>query len=190
MVKAIWPGLEETKRRMAPLSPDYADPREYHPPPILFLRGWDYGEGTGTTAYGYGLETPDGRIWQVRNCRPGQWQDLGVLVLDVVGDRRHLDALQDRSFDPGHSLILIPEPDQGHDSTILSVRNAEGSITAGYIPRALATRLPILLRGQDFKVMSFRYHLDTGGRRRDMKLVVFRPDRLIGTESLPLHPGL
>ena len=155
------------------------------------LRLWDYGQGRETTAVGYGFTAPDGKIWAAHNCLWSTWNELGVLVINDVGAKYHLDDLNDPSFDPGRPLRLFPEPDNPFDAGAIAIRNWTADKTAGYVKSGSATRLRNLLRGQDLRVMALSCRYDQAppaGRRVSLKVAIFRPDRVIGTEHVPPHP--
>jgi hypothetical protein len=174
-----------------PDEPDYAEPEDYNPLPVLTLHRWDYGQGLDDDTSGYGFVTPDGRIWPAGKCIQTRWEDLGVLALSVAGVTYHADDLADPGFDPGQPVRLVPEPDNPVDPQAIAVRNWAGDKHAGYIKKGTTRRLRNRLRGQEFRVMALacRYELDDA-HRRSLKIVIFRPDRLLGAEHVPPHPPL
>ena len=172
---------------------DYANPDEYAIPPVLTLREWDYGEGLDETAAGFGFAAPDGRIWPAGNCKWSTWEELGVLVVNVVGVGYHAEDLDDKSFDPGQPIRLVSEPDNPHDSKAIAVRNWVADRTAGYVKKGSTSRLRNLLEGHDLRVMALSCRYDQPpprGRRESLKVVLCRPGRLLGADHLPPHPPL
>jgi hypothetical protein len=172
---------------------DYAEPEEYQPLPVLTLRPWDYGHGLENTNSGYGFSAPDGKIWPAHKCLWSTWPELGVLVVSVVGGRYHLEDLADPSFDPGRALRLSPEPDNPHDPKAIAVRNWTCDRTAGYVKKGSTSRLRNLLRGHELRVMALSGRYDQApprGHRESLRVVIFRPDRLIGAEHVPAHPSV
>jgi hypothetical protein len=177
----------------APRDPDpnYADPEDYECLPVLTLRPWDYGQGLDEAAAGYGFATPDRRIWAAHHCLWSTWDELGVLVINVVGETYHLDDLADPGFEPGSPVRLFPEPDNPHDPKAIAIRNWTADKTAGYVKKGSTSRLRNLLRGEDVRVMALSCRYDAAppaGRRVSLKVAIFRPDRLLGAEHIPSHP--
>ena len=172
---------------------EYADRDDYERPPLLTLRPWDYGQGLEETASGYGFTTPDEKIWPANRCLWSTWDELGVLVVNVVGASYHLENLSDPSFAPGQPLQLVPEPENPHDPRAIAVRNWTGDKTVGYIKKGSTSRLRNLLRGRELRVMALSCRYDQpppAGRRVSLKIAIFRPDRLIGADHIPSHPSL
>ena len=172
---------------------EYADRDDYEVLPVLTLRHWDYGHGLDKDNAGYGFTTPDGRIWAAHHCLWSTWDELGVLMIHAVGVSYHLDGLNDPSFDPGRPVRLFPEPDNPVDPKAIAIRNWTADKTAGYVKKDNTSRLRNLLRGEDLRVMALSCSYDAPpprGRRQSLRIVIFRPDRLIGAEHVPPHPGL
>ena len=170
---------------------EYADRNDYELLPLLALRPWDYGRGVEDTTSGYGFTTPDGKIWAAHHCLWSTWDELGVLVVNVVGESFHLEDLGDPDFDPGRPLQLVPEPENPHDPNAIAVRNWTGDKTAGYIKRGSTSRLRNLLRGRELRVMSLSCWYDQpppAGRRISLTIAIFKPDRLLGADHVPPHP--
>lgn len=169
----------------------YANRHDYEHPPVLTLRRWDYGHGLDDDNDGYGFTAPDGKIWPAHNCLWSTWDELGVLVLHVVGESFHADDLNDPSFDPGRPVRLYPEPDNPVDAHAISIRNWTTDKTAGYVKKGSTSRLRNLLRGADFRGMSLYCGYDQPpplGRRVSLSIAIFRPDRLVGAEHIDPHP--
>lgn len=183
--------LEVTYHVRQPRARDdrYADPDAYDPLPVLTLRRWDYGQGEGDDAEGYGFETPDGKIWASGQCQWSRWPELGVLQLKVIGVKYHQDVVDSVLCDPGRPMLLVPEPDNPHDPKAISIRDAAGEQVAGYVKAGSCSRLRNMLRSREFRVMSLACR-SAGGHRTGLKLVVFRPGRLLGAEHVPPHPPL
>ncbi len=166
------PGVEERAEidYVRPVAPEdastdgveYAEPDDYDSPPVLTLKPWDYGQGLEETTAGYGFETPDGKTWPAGKCHWTTWEELGVLVINVVGEKYHLDDLADPSFDPGRPLRLVPEPDNPHDRSgnAISIRNLGEDRTAGYVKSGSAARLRNMLRQRDIRVMALSCRFD------------------------------
>jgi hypothetical protein len=178
-------------RPQQPRDPDYAEPEDYERPPVLTLRPWDYGHGLEETAAGYGFATPEGRIWAAHQCLWSTWRELGVLVINVVGETYHLEDLADPSFEPGNPVRLFPEPDNPHDPKAIAIRNWTTDKTAGYVKKGSTSRLRNLLHAEDIRVMVLSCRYDAAppaGHPIDLKVAIFRPDRLLGAEYIPPHP--
>ena len=170
---------------------EYADPEDYQALPVLTLRRWDYGHGLDEDAAGFGFTAPDGKIWAAHNCMWSTWEELGVLVINVVGASHHLEDLNDPTFDPGSPVRLFPEHDNPHDPRAIAVRNWTGDRTAGYVKRGSTSRLRNLLRGHDLRAMALYCRYDQApprGQRVSLKVAIFRPNRLVGAEHVPPHP--
>jgi hypothetical protein len=185
------PEVVSSAPRQAREDIEYADRDDYEHPPLLTLRQWDYGQGLDETTSGYGFVTPDGKTWPAGKCLWSTWDELGVLVIPVVGGRHHLEDLNDPSFDPGRPVRLFPEPDNPHDARAIAVRNWTTDKTAGYVKKGSTSRLRNLLRGHDLRVMALSCRYDQApplGRRESLKIAIFRPDRLVGAEHIGPHP--
>lgn len=172
---------------------EYSNLDDYDEPPVLTLRPWDYGAGLDETTVGYGFTTPDGRIWPAGNCQWSSWKDLGVLVVNAVGEQYHQADLIDPTFDPGQPLRLVPEPDNPHDPKAIAIRNWAGDRTAGYVKKGSTSRLRNLVRGCDLRVMALSCRLDApppSGQRASIKVVLFRPGRLLGADHIEPHPQI
>ena len=180
-------------RRETSAGVDYANPEDYAAPPVLTLKGWDYGAGLDERASGFGFAASDGRIWPAGNCKWSTWGELGVLVINVVGVGYHLDGLSDPSSNPGQAVRLVAEPDNPHDAKAVAIRNWTADLTAGYVKKGSTSRLRNLLKGHDLRVMALSCRYDQPpprGRRESLKVVLFRPGRLLGADHVPPHPPL
>ena len=90
---------------------------------MLTLRPWDYGHGLDDAAAGYGFATPDGRIWAAHHCLWSTWDQLGVLVINVVGETYHLDDRADPGFEPGARYGSYPRTGQPARPKAIAIRN-------------------------------------------------------------------
>jgi hypothetical protein len=179
--------------REASAEVDYANPEDYATPPVLTLKEWDYGAGLDAEASGFGFVASDGRTWPAGNCKRSTWDELGVLVINIVGAGYHLDDLSDPSFNPGQPLRAVSEPDNPHDPKAIAVRNWTADLTAGYVKKGSTSRLRNLVEGHDLRVMALSCRYDQPpprGRRESLKVVLFRPGRLLGADHVPPHPPL
>jgi hypothetical protein len=59
----------------------------------------------------------------------------------VAGVSFRPEAVKDSSFDPGHRLTLVPEPENEHDPAAVAVWNEDRTLQAGYVPREAAPAL-------------------------------------------------
>jgi hypothetical protein len=186
-------GLFDRLRPSADPESPYAEPEDYDEFPILTLRPWDYGQGLESNTAGYGFTTDDGKIWPAGKCQWLFWKDLGVLVINTVGVKYHQDDLIDAGFDPGQPLRLVDEPENPADPNALAIRDWTATKTAGYVKQGSVRRLRRMLRGEELHVMalSCRYP-DTGpgAGRESLKVVIFRPGRLLGADHIPQHPAV
>jgi hypothetical protein len=83
---------------------------------------------------------------------PVRWSDPRLRVIPVAGVSYRADALPDSSFDPGHRLSLVPEPENEHDPNAVAIWNCERTLQVGYVPRELAPEL----RGDEQAVSLWR----------------------------------
>ena len=72
---------------------------------------------------------------------PVRWSDPRLRVIPVAGVSYRADALPDSSFDPGHRLSLVPEPENEHDPNAIGIWNEGRTLQAGYVPREVAPEL-------------------------------------------------
>jgi hypothetical protein len=82
--------------------------------------------------------------FHLRDAATGErvrWEDPRVRVVPVAGVSFRPDAVEDESFDPGHRLSLVPEPENEHDPNAVGIWNEERSLQAGYVPREVAAEL-------------------------------------------------
>jgi hypothetical protein len=76
---------------------------------------------------------------------PDRWRpqqevpERGVWVARVAGTAFRPHALQDRSFDPGRAVRLIPEPHNPHDPNAIGIWDEGLTLQAGFIPAELAS---------------------------------------------------
>src|SRR5258707_1403565 len=80
---------------------------------------------------------PRGAGYHLRDAATGdrvEWEDPRVLVVPVAGVSFRPEAVQDRSFDPGRRLALVPEPENEHDPGAVAVLNEERALPAGHGP--------------------------------------------------------
>jgi hypothetical protein len=85
-----------------------------------------------------------GAGYHLRDAATGiavSWEDPRILVVPVAGVSFRLEAVADRSFDPGLRLALVPEPENEHDPQAVAIWNAERTLQAGYVPRETAASL-------------------------------------------------
>ena len=59
---------------------------------------------------------------------PVRWEDPRILVVPVAGMSFRIESLDDRSFDPGRSLALVPEPENEHDPNAVAVWNEQRTV--------------------------------------------------------------
>jgi hypothetical protein len=180
-------------RLRPPVDPEsqYAEPQDYDEFPVLTLRAWDYGQGLEPTTAGYGFTTDDGKIWPAGKCQWLFWKDLGVLVINTVGVKYHKDDLRSDGFDPGKPIRLVDERDNPADPNALAMRDWSTAKTAGYVKQGSVRRLRRMLRGEDLRVMALSCRFSEDGKEREnLKVVIFRPGRLLGAEHVPAHPAV
>ena len=84
---------------------------------------------------------------------PVSWDDPRVVVVAVAGVSFRPEAVVDSSFDPGHPLALLPEPENEHDPQAVAIWNEERTLQAGYVPREVAATL----RGDEQAVSLWRF---------------------------------
>ena len=72
---------------------------------------------------------------------PVRWSDPRVRVVPVAGVSYRADVLGDETFDPGHKLALVREPDNEFDSHAIAIWNEQRTLQVGYVPREIAQEL-------------------------------------------------
>jgi hypothetical protein len=85
-----------------------------------------------------------GAGYHLRDAATGEqvrWEDPRLRVVKVAGVSFRPEAVADSSFDPGRRLALVPEPENEHDPNAVAVWNAERTLQAGYVPRAVVAEL-------------------------------------------------
>ncbi len=100
---------------------------------------------------------------------PVRWEDPRILVVPVAGVSFRIESLDDRSFDPGRSLALVPEPENEHDPNAVAVWNEQRTVQLGYVPREVAPQL----RGGEQAISLWR--LDGG-----LRVLIVPPDAWVG----------
>ena len=84
------------------------------------------------------------RGYHLRDAASGTrvaWEDPRIRVVPVAGISYRAEAAADASFEPGHRLALVPEPQNEHDPNAVAVWNDERTLQAGYVPAAVAPEL-------------------------------------------------
>ena len=82
--------------------------------------------------------------YRLRDAATGEvvrWEDPRILVVPVAGVSFRIEALEHRSFDPGRSLALVPEPENEHDPNAVGIWNEDRTLQLGYVPREFAPML-------------------------------------------------
>ena len=85
-----------------------------------------------------------GAGYRLRDAATGEvvrWEDPRVTVVPVAGVSFRMEALGDRSFEPGRALALVPEPENEHDPNAIGIWNEERTLQLGYVPRDVAPTL-------------------------------------------------
>jgi HIRAN domain len=72
---------------------------------------------------------------------PVRWEDPRLRVVPIVGVTFRPGNVEDKSFDPGRRLALVPEPENEHDPNAVGIWNDERTLQAGYVPREVASEL-------------------------------------------------
>lgn len=98
-----------------------------------------------------------------------QWETLHysdpLKAFPVVGVKRRLDVLQNRTFRPGSPLQLVPEPDNPYDPNAVAVWDFDRKLQVGYVPRERAEEIGDALEaGEKLKRLSMWEVTDAGKR--------------------------
>lgn len=107
-----------------------------------------------------------------------QWQSLpkseGIWAFNVAGtSHRPRKMLNDRGFNPGRRLRLIPEPENEYDPRAVAVWNGAGTVMAGYVPKDLTGKVHQLLEsGLPFTAMSMWVSLGNSERGRGVRVLI------------------
>jgi hypothetical protein len=76
---------------------------------------------------------------RLRDSQKLRWQTLakssGMLCFSVAGVSHHQEALQDVSFAPGKTLVLIREPENPYDANAVAVWNKNATKQVGHVPK-------------------------------------------------------
>jgi hypothetical protein len=102
-------------------------------------------------------------------------EDPRLRVIKVAGVSHRLEALQDDSFEPGHRLALVPEPDNEHDPNAIGVWDGERRVQAGYVPAEIAREL----RADDWQAVSL-WEFVEDGQRGGLRVLLAPTDAWIG----------
>jgi HIRAN domain len=105
-----------------------------------------------------------------------RWDDERLLVVPVAGASYRPEALGDDAFAPGVRLALVPEPENEHDPNAVGIWDADRRLQAGYVPAAVAPRVPA--GAQAVSLWEFR---DEGGVRVGLRVLIAPADAWIGT---------
>ncbi len=93
--------------------------------------------------------------YHLRDAATGErvrWEDPRLRVVAVAGVTFRPGNVDDASFDPGHRLALVPEPENEHDPNAVAIWNQVRTLQAGYVPRETAAEL----RGDEQAVSLWR----------------------------------
>jgi HIRAN domain len=120
---------------------------------------------------GDGLRLRDAATEEV--VRPDD--DPRLRVIKVAGVSHRMDSLQDDAFEPGHRLMLVPEPDNEHDPNAIGVWDAERRVQAGYVPAEIAREL----RAGDWQAVSLWQFVEDG-QRGGLRVLLAPTDAWIG----------
>jgi hypothetical protein len=102
-------------------------------------------------------------------------EDPRLRVIKVAGVSHRLEALQDDSFEPGHRLALVPEPNNEHDPNAIGVWDGERRVQAGYVPAEIAREL----RADDWQAVSL-WEFVEDGQRGGLRVLLAPTDAWIG----------
>jgi hypothetical protein len=98
-----------------------------------------------------------------------RWEDPRIRVVPVAGVSFRAESLEDPSFDPGHAVALVPEPENPHDAHAVGVWNEDRTLQLGYVPREIAPTI----RGDEQAISLWRVE---GG----LRVLVVPPDTWVG----------
>lgn len=117
------------------------------------------------------------------------WQTLprgsGLESMPVAGVSYHFSSLQDASFSPGTALLLLPDPDNEHDSHAIAVWNMDKTKHIGYIPKENTKRLSKMLNGDTkYHCISIWENIENGNRIGLRILIVREGIRVLGMKDL------
>ena len=94
-----------------------------------------------------------------------------VFVTWLAAFHHFSDEARDPSFKPGQPLALVPEPDNPHDPNAIVVFNADRTLQAGYVPRAVTSKITSASEGRVGLVLA---ELLEAGERKGLDIVVSR----------------
>jgi len=125
-------------RRPSPYVPAGSDPAVFcDPDGELTLRLRPYWNGAENllrvfdTQTGLMLKPTDRRLFK-----------LGILSVQVRGEKYYHRACKSGDFSPGQPLILRPEPDNAHDAHAIAVVEGSGKYRCGYLNKQKARAFP------------------------------------------------
>lgn len=112
-------------------------------------------------------------------------------------------SLGDSDFDLGQPLMFVGErPTKAFPDGYITVRNWAGDKIAGYIGTGQGYRVGTVMPSdregkalrkaaqEDLKAISVHFDTKRDGTRTSMSLAIFRPGRILDTESIPLLPSI
>jgi hypothetical protein len=148
-----------------------------HEPLELALRFVDREFGTyaddGTEIYGRGWVIHDATTDSAFEEADPLLDDASILVFNVRGVTFHKAALQQSCFNPGHEVLIVPEPDNPVDEDALAVWDASRRHHLGYVPKERTWRFRLSLDGnRDSRAYVWWDWHKTNGERCGVKVVM------------------
>jgi hypothetical protein len=99
--------------------------------------------------------------------------DASILIFNVRGVTFHKDALQQSCFNPGHEVLIVPEPDNPVDEDALAVWDTRRRHHLGYVPKERTWRFRVSLDGnRDSRAYVWWDWHKTNGERCGVKVVM------------------
>ncbi len=115
------------------------------------------------------------------------WQTLpkrdGLQSLKVAGTSHRLKALQAKAFEPGNTILLVPEPENPHDPNAIAVYDADHQLHVGYVPANECKRILRKIEKERFACLSM-WEVRKGKQRVALRVL------LIDEKTLPRVKGV
>jgi hypothetical protein len=136
-------------------------------------RQFDTYADDGTEIYGRGWVIHDSTTDRAFEEADPLLDGASILIFNVRGVTFRKGALQQPCFNPGHKVLIVPEPDNPVDKDALAVWDASRRHHLGYVPKERTWRFRISLgANRDSRAYVWWDWHKTNGERCGVKVVL------------------